>query len=334
MPLTTLAGLLFINIVWSAHPIIGKLLLLEMTPLEAAWVRYFSAFCAYLAIVLTSSFVAKFEAKRSFSNWSQFFIVPDKASDKVLIVALGIMTFCLSPFLQMRGLTTSLATENAIIVALEPLMTVFLAWLILKESVTRFDLLGFCLACVGFGILAELDPIGIWRSAVSGGRLDSHLSGNLLLALSLVGEASFAIIGKKLIRNYSPLQIFGSALAVGVLCLTAAVAGMFLTNELSINGPSISLFHVDRWEWKTFLAAFWIGPLGTTAGYLIYITALVDVSVVAVTLFLFLQPLAGALLGYFFLAERLNGLQCFGSTLILLAVLLPSALRLRNRTTH
>ncbi len=99
-----------------------------------------------------------------------------------------------------------------------------------------------------------------------------------------------------------------------------------------MNEVASYLFQLGSWDWKTFVAAIWIGPLGTTLGYLIYILALVDVSVVTVSLFLFLQPLAGALLGYLLLGERLNRLQSFGSILILFAVLFPNALRLRNRT--
>jgi drug/metabolite transporter (DMT)-like permease len=226
-------------------------------------------------------------------------------------------------------------------IALEPVMTAFLAWLILSESITRLDLLSFGLASLGFGILAGVHPLDLWRSAQEGGSLNGHLLGNLLIALSLFGEAVFTIISKKLIQNYAPLAIFGSALAVGVVCMGFAVAGITLWDGLTnqvVSGSTDYFFHWSGWGWKVLLAGFWIGPLGTTAGYLIYMLALADVSVVVAVLFLFLQPLVGALLGYLFLAERLDRLQCFGGFLILLAVLLvnalPNALRLRNRTAY
>jgi drug/metabolite transporter (DMT)-like permease len=329
VPLNTLLGLLLINLIWSAHPIVEKLLLLEMTPFEAAWTRYFSALCAYLGVAAGFVLAGKVKKDQLTRSWNQFFVIPDKASDKLLVIAIGIMAFCLAPLFQMEGLRTSLAAENSIIVALEPIMTVGLAWLVLRESVSRLDFISFCFAFLGFGILAELHPLEVWRSAVLGDRLDSHLLGNLLLVVSLAGEASFSVLGKKLIRNYSPVRIFGSALGVGVLCLTILLVGTALGNGTF---SRLAFFHLNHWGWKTFLAIFWIGPLGTTLGYLIYIMALVDASVIAVTLFLFLQPLAGALLSYLFLGERLNGLQCFGSVLILLAVLLPNALRMKNRT--
>lgn len=320
----------------------------------ATWIRYFSAFSVYLGIVAASVFVARLRSSREVKlqflevkrpSVGKFFVIPDTGWEKILIIIIGIMTFGLFPVFQMRGLLSSLATENSIIVALEPLMAAFLAWVILSESVTRFDFVGFCLALVGFGFLAGVHPIefgrSLWRDGLTGDRLDPHLSGNLLIALSLVGEAVFAIAGKKLIRKYAPLAVFGSALAVGVTCLTGTLVVSTLLSRLmngltqergTLNEAASYLFQFGSWDWKTFAAAIWIGPLGTTLGYLIYILALVDVSVVTVSLFLFLQPLAGALLGYLLLGERLNGLQSFGSILILFAVLFPNALRLRNRT--
>jgi drug/metabolite transporter (DMT)-like permease len=83
--------------------------------------------------------------------------------------------------------------------------------------------------------------------------------------------------------------------------------------------------------WKSLFALLWMGPIGTAGAYLYFMYALVDLPVMSVTLFLFLQPLAGSIWGYFLLGDRLTPLQNFGSSLILMAVVLPNALQLKKR---
>jgi drug/metabolite transporter (DMT)-like permease len=244
----------------------------------------------------------------------------------MLIIIIGMTTFCFSPLFHMKGLSTSLATENAIIVAMEPLVTIFLAWLLLKETVSWFDILGFGFALLGFGFLAGNSPSEIGSAANVGNDLGTHLIGNLLIVCSILGESSFTLLGKKLVSRYSPISVFGSAMAVGFMGLTVAVIGMTPSGSI---GMHFEMF-TGRWHWKTVFAALWIGPLGTTAGYLFYLSALADTSVVAITLFLFLQPLAGAFMGYLFLNERLHEWQGLGSFFILIAILLPNAIRLRR----
>jgi drug/metabolite transporter (DMT)-like permease len=301
-------GLSICNLIWSVHPILGKWLLDEFSPSQVAWLRYATALIGYLGVG---------SALRLFSKTLKFndplFVVPRRGRDQALIVLLGFLPFCFSPLIQLQGLSTSLASENAIIVAIEPILTAFLAWILLKEVISAWGLAAFGVAIFGFCLLAGLTP----QTFQSG--FGARGEGNLLILASLLGECSYTILARDLTRRYSPLGIFGSALLLGVVFLSVAIFGG--VGHFQVPG-------VHQFTWKAVIALLWLGPLGTAAGYLYFMFALSDVPVMNVTLFLFLQPLAGALWGYLFAGDRLTLIQGFGSAMILLAVLLPYGSRL------
>ena len=135
-------------------------------------------------------------------------------SRRGFLLLVGVSAFCFSPLLQMRGLAASFAADNALIVAMEPLITVFLVWLILGERPSRLHLIAFFVALVGFALLTGMSPSSLTHG------LDAHVFGDVLLLLSLLGEAMYSTIGRKLIMKHPPAAVFGTALLLGVICLT------------------------------------------------------------------------------------------------------------------
>jgi len=310
MSLKNWIGILICNLIWSVHPVMGKWLLNEVNPPQAAWLRYSSALLSYVIFVVAFRFF-----RRSSPGNLTFFFIPKNFSDGLQVMTLGLATFCFSPLMQISGLSHSLATENSVIVAIEPLLTALFAWLLLREKVTLVDLVGFTLALLGFSFLTRLS----FSQMIMG---QGHFSGNLLILFSLIGEAVYTVLGKKLTIRHPPFAIFGTALAVGVL---------FLALGLSFFESPSQLVVFQGLSWRALGAIFWLGPLGTTVGYLFVMLILSEVSILALALLLFMQPLAGALWGYLFLGDQLSPIQNFGGGLILLAVLLPNAMRLKKR---
>jgi drug/metabolite transporter (DMT)-like permease len=316
MPLKILVGLIVCNLFWSVHPIMGKWLLEEFSPAQSSWLRYSSAVAAYWLAYLWVRFVKDGRTQKVKGITRSFFLFPTRRKDIFLVCLLGFMAYCFSPLAQMAGLSHSLASENSIIIAMEPLLTAFLAWILLGERINILNFFAFCFAIIGFCFLAGVSP----------GQLnqDFHpeLFGNALILISLLGEACFSILGKKLTHKYAPRAIFGTSLTVGVICLTL-VAGFFY--DLT------SLFSAGHFSFKVWVAILWLGPIGTACGYLYAMYALSEVSVMSTVLLLFLQPVAGAVWGYLLLGDRLSWLQNMGGLLILIAAILPNAVFLRKR---
>lgn len=297
MPLKTLLGLILGNLIWSAHPMMGKLVLADFTPAQGAWLRYTSALVSFVIARL---------CWRKMRTEPFFFKCTRK--ELLIIIVVGGMTFCFSPLLQLTGLNASRATDNALIIAMEPMMTVLLAWMILREKITLSYAATFGLALLGFTLLAGISFHGLELSP-------AHFWGNVIMLVSLLGEASYSVGGSRLVERHSPISIFGLAIFSGVILLTVSVF------VLSGEGPwAVLQATAHQLTWKSALALAWLGPLGTTASYLYWMYALREAPVSSIALTLFVQPLSGSVWGYLFLGERLSWSQTLGGALIIVAV--------------
>jgi drug/metabolite transporter (DMT)-like permease len=296
MPLFLWLQLVVCNVIWAMNPSLGKILISEVGATGAAWIRYIGAFVAYL---LASMIYLVFSKKGKDSS-SSIFLGSCNPKDFGLVFLISCTTFFFSPLTQMLGLSHSTALNNSLLVAIEPLFTVFFGWLFLREGLTRVQVGAFAAAFFGFMLLSRM--------------LSEELSfrtswGDMALAVSTAGEAMYSVFAKKLLDKFRVSAVFGTALALGAAMLTAVVffhQGVPPLHQLSLRG------------WAT---AFWIGPVGTTATYFFWLRVLQKgASIGDMALTLFVQPVVGACLGYFVLKESMTALQAFGGILILLAV--------------
>jgi len=279
-----------------------KILMRSTTAIQATWLRYASALCALL---IYSAFRLAHEKIRK-QDASAWFYLPRLNSHRLLLLSLGFATFFLGPILQNTGLASSQAIDNALIIAMEPLLTAILAWMILGDRLNQKQLLGFGLALLGFSLLSGLTPARLSQG------WDSHLIGNLLILVSLLGESLYSPLSSKLLKGSSPRPAFGSMLFVGVILLTIL---MFFSPSGRVHWGNLSGVQL--------LALIWLGPLGTTVSYLFWLWALTQVPIASLVLTLFIQPLSGSIWGYLALGETLSGLQVFGGTLIVMGVMVP-----------
>lgn len=308
MALKTLLVLIFSNLIWSAHPLMGKLVLADFSPAEGAWLRYMTAFLGFLAI----------RAGLPKLRTEPLFFARTKR-DWVILIAMGAMTFCFSPLLQMTGLNASQATDNALIIAIEPMITVLLAWVFLREKVTFSYALTFAAALLGFVLLTGVSIQGLGLSS-------AFFWGDVVMLISLLGEGFFSVGGRLLMGRHSPVSIFGLSNLVGVIFLTIGVG------ILGQESPwALALAVAHKLSWKSALAVFWMGPVGTTATYLSWMYILREATVGSMVLTLFVQPVFGSVLGLFFLREHLSPIQGLGGIIILFAVFAQTLSSMRRR---
>jgi drug/metabolite transporter (DMT)-like permease len=102
--------------------------------------------------------------------------------------------------------------------------------------------------------------------------------------------------------------VLGSALAIGATILTFIV-GIF------DHFPSAAAAGLPQ-----FGAALWLGPLGSTATYLIWALIARTATVPSMVLTLFIQPVLGAALGFWLLGERLTWVRFSGAAMILTGI--------------
>lgn len=301
MPIRTLIGLILCNAIWAANPIMGKILLERFSSNEVAWLRYSSATFFYIALWLMAS-AGRLSGllPRAPSSW---FVRPRGARDSALVFGLGFSAFCFAPLVAFTGLKKTGAVDNAILIALEPVVTVLLAAVFLRERLDRTQIVSFLASLLGFGFLS-----GVVTQPASSWMQDPSILGNLILVVSLLGEGGYSIFASRLSGRYPMLPVFGSALLAGFSVLTLAVTALGGLPNLSVVGI------------KEALALFWLGPLGSTLTYLYWVLALSKTDVSSAALTLFVQPVVGAVLGVLVFSEAMGPAKLAGAALIFVAV--------------
>lgn len=295
-----LFGLIACNAVWAMGAIFGKFLLRSYPPFQLAQLRYgFALLAAYCLLGifrwLKPQRLSPMQAILSRRNFHW-------------IASVGLITFFGSPILQYLGLIRSTATANSLVVAIEPLFAALLAWLFLKEKLTKIEAACFLIAAAGFFLLSNLKPNDLGASA------SLFNVGNLFFLAVMPMEAFYTIISRRLAGRVEPLSIFLSSLTFGFLVLSGY---LWLIGEAL---PSLEPLA----DWNNLLALVWVGPLATTIAYIFWSEALISAPVAAVVLTLLAQPMLGAFAGYFFLGERLDLWQALGAVMILAALALQT----------
>ncbi|OFZ40515.1 MAG: hypothetical protein A2070_09145 [Bdellovibrionales bacterium GWC1_52_8] len=230
MKFRILTGLVLCNLIWSAHPVMFKIILGQFSAPESALLRYGSALIAFVLVWLIFNLQKPFALVFSRSGfWS--------------MLTLGALTFCIAPMLQMVGIDKSRATDGSLITALEPLTAVLLARIFLRERLGLSNVLSIGLALAGFVLLSEFS-------------IDARAAGNLLILASCVLEGAYSVLGRKLLEKHGLVPLFGSSLLLGVVALLVTVT------ILSESGGGGGGFRIRSSLGGSFMANHRCGNLG------------------------------------------------------------------------
>jgi drug/metabolite transporter (DMT)-like permease len=215
---------------------------------------------------------------------------------------IGLLNPGLAYTLGLLGLALSTASMATLLWAIEPVLILMLAGLMLGERLTRPLVGSSALALVGVALVAGISP-----TAGTG----SSTVGNLLILLGVLCCALYVVLTRRMIGNHDPLVLVA-------LQQTFALGGALLIWPVGWwRGELVGLQSVapSMWAWAilsgiTYYAlAFWF-----------YIRGLKQMPASIAALYLNLIPIFGVAGAYIFLGERLGIMQWFGALLILVAV--------------
>lgn len=289
-------GLLILcNLIWTFNSVMGKSLVNFHSGVQVAWFRYAGGFLAFLLVAFAMVVLRK-------RKWREYFVVPKDFRTALDLFILGIGPFALTPILQFVGLETTQAMDNSILIATEPLITVLLAWAVLGEKMNRDHWVSMGLAVVGFGFFS-----GLLQGLYAPGAM-IFSAGMMLLVFAQVGEGAYSVFSRKLVQVHEPKAVLGTAMAIGVTLLSLFV---LCFDEFPDFGKMDS---------RQVGAVLWLGPLGSTATYLIWAMIARSVTIASMAVTLFIQPIAGAIIGYWLLGESLTADRALGAVLILMGI--------------
>lgn len=274
-----------VQVVWASSYVAMKVAVGEMPVGGVVFLRYGIASLGFLIIWGLTSF-PRF-ARR----------------DLALIAALGVLNFALTPILQVTGLRYTQAIDASILISFEPLITVLVATIALRERPTKRTMLALFLATMGLMILSGVSLPG------GGGGRQIRLIGNLLFLASLVFEAAVSVGGRALGPRYRADHLIGAMKMAGFLAGAA------------VSAPTLGRMDFGQITWQGWSAVLFLGLACSIFTYVVWFRVLKVVPVNQVALSLFIQPLAGTLLGSSLLGETINLRTLLGALLICLSLI-------------
>ena len=179
--------------------------------------------------------------------------------------------------------------------AIQPLLVVLFAWLILNEKPSKLSIIVAITGFLGVGLLvlgpsAQLDGVGI--------------------VAALAGAASMGL-GTVLTKQWKP--------PVPVLVFTAwqlvVGGGMLLPLALIVEGPFTALSTTN------IQGLIYLGVIGTGLAYLLWFRGIAQLKASAVSYLGLMSPVMATLIGFFWLKETLTSTQLLGIGIIFTSVL-------------
>jgi drug/metabolite transporter (DMT)-like permease len=264
---------------WATNMVLGRWLRDDIGPLTLAAARFLVA-SAFFAAMLRRQPPQERRLGR----------------DRWLLLAMslcGVAVFTPTMYLGLRYTT---AVNATLIQGLSPLVTGILAALLIREPMSRRQIVAALVGLLGVMGLISGGSFSFWRTMHRG-------TGDLIILASAGLWGLYSVLGRQVMRHRSVLSATAFSAFLGLpLLLTAAV-----------------------WEMRTFpvsfspkiiLAALYIAIVPSVIGHLAWNAGVRRLGASGAMLFYNTLPIYGALLGHFLLGEPIGLSHVVGGTLI------------------
>ena len=248
----------------------------EVPPLTLAMLRYAIGFGCLVPF-------AWHGARELFDPSAAPPVNASRARDLLAMAALGIGQFGVLIALLNFGLKHVGAAPAALLFSLFPLLTLLLAAALGRERVTWQLLAGVVLTIAGVA-LTIAPKLGAARAG--------HWWGELAVVASAATGALCSVLYRPYLRRYPTVPVSAFAMLASVLFLAVLAAGEHWTTR-------IGSFSASAWGAIAFIG------VASGVGYFWWLYALKHESPTRVTVFLGLNPVTAALLGWALLGEPL-----------------------------
>ncbi len=269
------------NIIWGSAASIFKISLTNIPPFTLAFWRFFVG-----ALVLL--LYLKKKAVIHLSGRSDLFLLAGYALTGITI---NIIFF-------FWGLKLTHSINAPVIASGAPVLTLILALLFLGERFSIRKLVGMLLGTAGI-LTIVLEPL-----AKEG--VDGSVVGNLFLVIAVGAAVVQTIIGKKALTKFPAVPFTFWAFLVG------AASFLPLAVYEYVNTPTL----YTMLDWRGYMGLGFGAFLSSAAAYSLYAWGLAKISATDSSLFTYLDPIVGTVLGAVLLNEPITRLFLLGAVLI------------------
>jgi drug/metabolite transporter (DMT)-like permease len=222
--------------------------------------------------------------------------------DQSRIALMGIVGFALAFGFGNWGIAHSTASNAALLITVEPTSLLLLSPLLLGERLSRREAIGAAMAVAGTALVVVNGIPGLTRSLVP------HWRGDLLLILSGLAYAAYTLLGRGVLTRHAVSVVTAWSMLWG----TAAM--------LPLAWLEWRVGEVPVWTPSALVGTLYLGVVITALGYAVWNWCLDRLGASRVAIFVNVQPLAGALIGVWWLDEPLTAFTIVGGLLILAGV--------------
>lgn len=269
--------------IWGGMYVVSKVVLEVIPPVSLVWLRYVLAVAGLFAM-----------GQRQRVSWR----VPRR--QWLLIGAIGIVGYVVSIWAQFLGTALSTAQMGSVITAATPAFMAVFAHFLLRERITRVKMVSVLLATSGVWLIVGWSPGGAHREL-----------GGAILFLAAVTWALMSVLIKKVPPASSLIVVTTYALLVALMALSP-VAVMQLSHI-----PVRAFAPVKIWGGLLYL-----GFVSTAVAFFLWNQGLRILDASTGGVYFFFQPVAGSLLGWLLLGEKISAAFWGGAVLIAAGVVL------------
>jgi drug/metabolite transporter (DMT)-like permease len=227
---------------------------------------------------------------RLFQPWERV-----RARDLGWIALYALFGVIINQLLFMSGLRRTTATNAVVLSATIPVFTAMVAVLFRREAASLGRALGLALALSGALVIVGTESWGRWGSG--------HVVGNLLIIANSLSYSIYLVLTGDLLRRYRALTVISWTMAFGAL----GVVPLGIT-ELYRAWPTLGFVPL--------VELGYIVLFPTVTAYFLNAFALARAPASLVAIYIYLQPLFGALLAAIRLGERPGPSVVVGGLLI------------------
>jgi drug/metabolite transporter (DMT)-like permease len=300
--------LILVNFMWAFQFSGAKLATARLGPITVAFLPLAistTLLAPFVSIGRTLSTTRKEQQKSPWTIMGQF-------------VLLGTMGVIPAQLFLVWGVARSLASNAAVLNLAIPALTAVLASLILREKMTVLRWEAFLLAIGGVLLVSDID----WRS------LDfvhsRYLAGNILIFGSCFGSAFNNTFSKRLLQQFSPVE---------VLVYSFAVSSALLLPLMLIWEP-ISWARIAGLGWDVWVSLILIAVFSLGASTMLYLWVIERMDVTTAAVSIYLLPVFGVLFSFITLGERITARLLVGAVLVFASTFLVTIYEERqNRRT-
>jgi drug/metabolite transporter (DMT)-like permease len=205
------------------------------------------------------------------------------------------------------GTRWTLASNGALIALTLPVCTAFMAFIFLREKMNMVRWLSFAFAIIGVVMCSGQDLNGLDFGT-------THLAGNLLIFLGVLGSAFYNSYGKKALELHSPMR----------MCFYTYVGMLVLMLPFVLVQEGDVIARIPQFTARTWMGLGLLTFFHNFLSMVLFLKALKSLDAIQATLSNYLITVFGMPIAAIWLGERLTPLAVVGGLLVLSSTLIIS----------